>query len=153
MRKLWSAHWPRFVLGAASLVAVGLVLCWTWRIWTPRDLSSYRQVTRYSLGKDLWFGRISPGDELDSIIAKAPPHFSERRGPFTCIAYFPGGPVPPGAMPMERLLIVAKDGQLVSASASCCVWCREFFQMDSADRALLSKTYEIKREKDEVIAP
>ncbi len=153
MRKFGSPRWSRLLLTALSLIAVGLALCWTWRIWSLGDFSSYRRVIGYSLGQDLWFGRIAPGDEIASLIAKAPPHFSEQRGRFTCIAYYPGGPVPPGAMPMERLSIVAKDGRLVSASASCCVWCREFFQMNDADRAQFAKTFGVRRTEVEADTP
>jgi hypothetical protein len=142
MRALWSARWFRLLVVAAPLLLTSLAICWSWRIWSPADYRSYQTVIRYALGEDLWFGRIRPGDELESVMARAQPHSIESIGRFTCVAYYPGGPPEGRGIPMERLSIVAKDGRLVSASASCCVWCREFFQMNHADRAFFSKTYQ-----------
>jgi hypothetical protein len=142
MRTLVSKYWFRLSLAAtACLLALDLLACWHWHIWRPADLREYREVCRYSIGRDLWFGRITPDHDVEVLIERLPPHRIRRFGRFTCLTYFAGRPPGPGEIPFENLEVVARDGRLVSAIAGGCTWNHFFFKMSEEDDAEFQQAF------------
>jgi hypothetical protein len=136
MRKWFTIRRLGFVLAALLLVTGSVVLiCWDWRIWGPTDFRAYQEVSRYPLGQDLWFGRITAGQNIDSVVSQAPPHSVVKFGQFTLVNYYASGPRQPGFLPMESMTIIAKDGKLIAASAGGCTWARTFFSMSTTEEA------------------
>jgi hypothetical protein len=116
-------------------VMVGLMLAARFRIWTYSDYLAYKEVSRYPIGDDLWLGRIRAGQPLAGLINAHPPHNTREVGPFTVLSYYTVWPAPPGAIPMEAMIVIAKDGRLVQAARLGCCWNRDFFAMEPADAA------------------
>jgi hypothetical protein len=142
MASLWSKRWVRCLSTALSLIViVCLLACWHWRIWSAEDYRNYQRVGRYALGHDLWFGRIAPGEDIETVIAQARPHALRRFGRFTIIEYYLGGPLMANGLSWDRLALIAKDGRLVSAGASSCIWHQEFFGMSAEDLDLWLMAY------------
>jgi hypothetical protein len=143
MRRVWSKQWFRILPGlVACLVILALLASWHWRIWGLGDYRACQEVRRYPIGADLWFGRIAVGQDVDEVIAKAPPHHVSRFGRFVLLHYYPGSPPPPNSIPFESLSVIARDGQLVSASAGGCTWGRTFFEMSAAEEAEFQRSFE-----------
>jgi hypothetical protein len=136
MRKCFTKR-RLFLLLAAMVLVTGsvLLICWRWRIWGPSDYQTLQEVSRYPLGQDLWFGRISAGQDLESVMVQAPPHGVLHYGRFTVVHYYPGGPPTPGYLYLERMTIIAKDGRVVEAGAGGCGWAKVFFRMSPAEEA------------------
>lgn len=148
MKRFWSHRWIRRALAGMTLVTlIALLACWHWRVWSHSDYRAFQEVSRYPVGKDLWFGRIKPGQDVDVLIENIPPHRIRRFGQFVWLTYYAGGPPPPGSFTMESLGVIAKDGRLVSAGAAGCTWNRVFFEMTSEDEAAFEISYRRYREE------
>src|ERR1700719_4393526 len=136
MRRLWARQWLRFATGLLLVLCLGLLLaCWRFRIWSRRDYIAYQEVRQYSIGEDLWFGRIQAGLGLESFTAEHPPHETRRVGPFVSMNYYAKWPMAPDEWPMESISVIARDGRLVYAAAGGCTWDRVFFEMNAEDDA------------------
>jgi hypothetical protein len=145
MRSIRHKRWflvPAGVLAILFLAAVAA--CWHHRIRSYKDYQVYGEVRRYPMGEDLWFGRIHAGQDLAEFTAVYPTQRVEQLGPFTVLTYFSVWPLPPKSIPFEALVIVARDGRLVSAGAASCTWQKEFFAMPAEDAASLAAMYEQK---------
>jgi hypothetical protein len=140
MKNFCSKRWLCIFLGVmASLAGLALLACWHWRIWSLQDFRAYQEVSEYPIGRDLWLGYIAPGQSMEKIKEIAPPHRTHRFGPFTELTYYPGGPPQPGGLPFSSLLVIARDGKLVHATAASCTWLRVFFAMNAEDNAEFSQ--------------
>jgi hypothetical protein len=137
MRKLWSRRW--FQVAFAGTITLGvtfLLACGQYRVWSFRDYTLYRILTKdYSIGPDLWFGRIAPGQDVEPLIAQSDPYRVARYGPWVELTYYPGSPLPLPGLPFEGVTVLARDGQLVQAVAWSCTWQRVFFDTLSADES------------------
>src|SRR5262249_23634864 len=80
-------------------------------------------------------GRIGPGCEVNELTAAAQPHRTLRLGRFTELTYYPGGPPGDRGLPMESLVLVAKDGRLVGAAAGGWFGNRELREMGGENQA------------------
>jgi hypothetical protein len=76
MGQLWSRRWFGVALGGTfALGAVVLLARGQYRVWSLRDFTLYRIITTgYSIGPDLWFGRIAPGQDVEVLIARSDPY-------------------------------------------------------------------------------
>src|SRR5581483_5837033 len=92
--------------------------------------------------EDLWFGRVKAGEDLQAFTAAHPPHRVRRLGEFTVLTYYSVWPLPPSAIPMESLSVVASSGRLVHAAAAGCTWHRVFFAMSPDEQAAFDEEYE-----------
>src|SRR5438093_139513 len=143
MRQLWTKRWFRALAGVLAISCVAVVFaCWRFRIWTYADYQAYQEVRRYSIGEDLWFGRIKAGQDLETFTTEYPPHRSRRFGRFTLLNYYTGGPPRSNSIPMESMSVVAKDGRLVNAIAAGCTWHRVFFEMGTEDQSEYEAAWE-----------
>jgi hypothetical protein len=101
----------------------------------------FQQVRRYSVGEDLWFGRITAGQDLRALTAAHLPRRVLRRGSYTVLCYYSDWPLPPMSIPMEGLCVIAKEGKLVHASVGGCTWHRVFFDMSPEDEVELKEEW------------
>ncbi len=78
--------------------------------------------------KDLAWGRIRKGDEVNRLVQKHPPLSREDFGPYTHLSYLaPGSP--------NTLEIIAKDGRLIGALAGSRGWQHVFFGTPEEEKA------------------
>ena|ERR1019366_1737891 len=142
MMRFWSARWVRGLLLIVVAFPISVfIACWYSRIWSFDDYHLYQEVQQYSMGSDLWFGRIQAGDDADDLLNRFPAHRSIKFGRWHLIGYHPGGPPQPGFLYFDSLGFVAKDGKIVSADAGSCTWNRVFFEMGSEDQAEYTEAY------------
>jgi hypothetical protein len=134
MKALLCDRWLRIVLClAVSAAAVLVLVCWRYRVWSRKDFLDYMTVRHYAIGPDLWFGRITAGQDEKDLIARHPPHRVRQVGPFTHLSYYFGGPPPPKSMPFESLCVVVKGGKVVGAGGAGCTWQRVFIPLNAED--------------------
>ncbi|HLW63707.1 MAG TPA: hypothetical protein VKS79_00210 [Gemmataceae bacterium] len=145
MQRRYCKRWFWLSLGVLEcLLLAALAACWHHRIGSYRDYTIYSEIRRYRVGDDLWFGKIHAGQDLAELAARHPTQRVEQLGPFTVLTYFTVWPEPPQSIPFEALVIVAKDGRLVSGGAASCTWQKQFFAMSPEDAATLNALYEQK---------
>lgn len=143
MRRLWTTWWFRWIARVLVFICTMVVLiCWRWQIWRYHDYRVYREVCEYPGGSDLWFGRIHSGQDLEEFTAMHAPHDVHQLGHFTRMKYYTVWPTPPGALQMESLSVIAKDGRLVYAGAAGCTWHRVFFEMSANDREEFDRAWD-----------
>jgi hypothetical protein len=114
MRRLWAKQWFRILFALlAFLCLAALLACWQFRIWSYVDFRSYQEVREYPIGEDVWFGRIRSGEDLEPFVAQHPPHCKLQLGRFLRMSYYSKWPIGPNEIPIESMLVIAKDGKLV----------------------------------------
>lgn len=125
-------RWLKFciLLGIVLLgvvVLTPLTLCWWFRIWSIGDYRVYQGLQEeHPIGMELWYGRIQPGQDMEELIARIPPHGVLRHGPYTEAIYY-CCPPKMGYLMWGSLSLFAKNGKLVSANGASCTWDRVFF--------------------------
>jgi hypothetical protein len=130
MRRILSKRWFQALTASLAILCLAvLFLCWRYRIWSYADYRVYKEVARYPIGDDLWFGHIKAGDYMDEFTKAHPPHRIGRYGRFTEMIYYVGGPPPSDCIVFESMSVIAVDGRLVHAVAGGCTWYRAFFEM------------------------
>jgi hypothetical protein len=131
-----------FRLLSECLAALGLVLlltCWHFHIWSFKDYRTYKELRRYPIGEDLWYGRIEAGEDVTTFAALHPPQKTRQLGRFTVLDYYSHGlPEVPG-IPTEGVEVIAKDGRLVFAGGAGYTWQRLLFDMSQEDKAELQE--------------
>jgi hypothetical protein len=143
MRRLYAKRWFQVVTALlAALCLATLFACWRFRIWSYADYLVYKEVQRYPVGDDLWFGGIEAGQDLQAFTTAHPPHQTRRYGRFTQMSYYAVWPTPPGSIQMESLTVIAADEQLVHAVASGCTWNRAFFEMSPTEAVEFQESVE-----------
>jgi hypothetical protein len=141
MRSLWGRHWFRLGVAEAVLLAAVLLGSATYfGIWSWRDWQVYGAMSRecHPVWRDLYWGRIQPGQPVDAVIAQTKPLRVFQFANFTELSYQEG-------LCFTGVTIFARDGKLVAASAWSCTWERPFFGSLSQDewqaRATAMKAY------------
>lgn len=131
MKRIWAKRWFKLSVSFFTFICVGiLVSCNHFRVWSSTDYRAYHEVVTYPPGEDLWYGKVQKGDGLQAFLTAYPPHRMRQMGNFTQCSYYSVWPLPPNSLPMESLVVIAKDGTLVQAAAAGCTWTRIFFVMD-----------------------
>jgi hypothetical protein len=86
--------------------------------------------------KDLHWGHVHAGQDVDDVIAATKPARVEGYGDFVQLNYQEG-------LCFTGVTITAKNGRLASAAAWSCTWDRVFFdEMTQDDRQAFSAAYE-----------
>ena len=83
----------------------------------------------HPIALELYHGRIGPGDDVESLIARTTLTWLEGRGAYVDIAYYPRGPLPPGTISFSATVIMAKDGKLAYAASYDCTYQRTYFDL------------------------
>ncbi len=123
MRRLLYKRWFRLSAGLLGFLLFALLAsAWYYRIWSWRDLQIYREMSRecHPVWKDLYWGRIQAGQDVEEVIAATDPVRVERYGEYVRLHYQP-------ALSFGGVTITAKRGRLASAWAGSCTWDRTFF--------------------------
>ncbi len=118
------------VAGLLTVLALAIVLlCGYWD-----NILIYRTMAREHypvIWKDLAWGRIHKGDQLDSLLQKHPPLWREDFGPYAHLSYTTLGS-------LNMLEIFAKDGRLIVARAGSPSWTYVFFDAPAEEGAFES---------------
>jgi hypothetical protein len=119
-------------VGLALVLAAALVACAGYfRVWNWHDLHVYREMSKecHPVWRDLHWGRIRAGQNVDDVIAATEPLQVTRYGEFVELEYQQA----PGGFAFTGVRIIAKNGRLAGASAGSCCWDRTFFDELSPD--------------------
>jgi hypothetical protein len=141
-------HWLVFGLGAAVFVFFS---GWALYHGFKRDLcelvmrqtrgTSYQhrgftwaiQRRGNPIDRDLAGGAIRPGDSVVGVLARHPPLRTEARGPYELLKYYPEGSFGGGT------IVIGKDGRVVTAAISSCVFFHVYFDtLSEAEKLKLS---------------
>lgn len=158
-----SASVKRLLAKRCFQVSAGLVLvllssllscAWYFRVWSWRDLLAYQGMSQecHPVWRELHWGRIRAGQDVEDVIAATKPVRVDRHGDFVWLNYQGGE----GLFDLTGVTVTAKSGRLATAAAWSCTWDRVFFdQLAPADRQAYSDAYEalwqqIREKRDEV---
>lgn len=133
MKRLLSKRWFTVPAGLVLIVLVALAVCaFEFRIYSWRDLQIYRMMSHecHPVWRDLHWGRIHSGHDVEEVIAATKPVRVERYGEFVKLSYQEG-------LCFTGVTIGAKNGRVASAAAWSCTWNRVFFNelTDEDDKA------------------
>ena len=129
-------------ISAVSLAFAGLcllVFCWKYQVWSYGDFQAREEIHRYPVGAALWNEQIRAGDDLGEFQRQHPPHREWRYGPFIEMNYYIDWPESSDCLHFESVVIVAKNGRLVSAAGGGCNWKKTFFEMTPSDYAAYNR--------------
>ncbi len=129
MKRQVSDRWLFLYVCGVVVIGVGILLArWHSQIWNQQDEFQYDAIcNHYRIGKDLWFGRIAAGQDVEELIARSDPHRIHRFEEWVEVTYAPGGPTTEPVLLFERITVRALRGKLVSAQITSCQWHRTFF--------------------------
>jgi hypothetical protein len=129
MKRILAGRWFKFsAFFLLALVGAYVVAAWHFRVWTWKDLKTYQAMSRecHPVWRDLHYGRVHPGQDMEQVIAKTAPVRVLRLGRFTMLSYQEG-------LCFTGVTIHARDGKVAAASAWSCTWRRTFFEEFSAE--------------------
>jgi hypothetical protein len=139
VKRVISNRWFKLSAGLVLLLFVGLISCaWYFRIWSWRDLQVYQMMSQecHPVWRDLYWGRIHSGQNVEDVIEATQPVRVERYGEFVRLNY-------QESLSFTGVTIMAKNGRLASASAWSCTWNRVFFdELTQEDWKAYSDAYE-----------
>jgi hypothetical protein len=137
--RAFSNRWFKRVGGLVLFVLVGVISCaWYFRVWSWRDLQIYQAMSSecHPVWRDLHWGRIHSGQDVEEIIEGTNPVRVERYGAFVRLNYQKG-------LCFTGVTITSKDGRVASAAAWSCTWNRVFFdELTEDDWKAYSDAYE-----------
>jgi hypothetical protein len=132
LTSLSSNRWVRLTgCVALGLLGAALACAWHFHIWSWRDYEIYHamSVECHPVWRDLHWGRVTLGQDVEEAIGATKPLRVERYGKFVSLGYEGGR-----GLPFTRVGIIAKDGKLAYGFAGSCAWNRTFFsQMTKGD--------------------
>ncbi len=123
MKRFLSRRWVKPTAGILfALLLATLAAAYSFRIWSWRDFRDYLAMSHecHTVWKDLHYGDILPGQDVEAVITTTTPVDVERFGEFVRVNYQRMGN-------FTGVTITAKNGRVVSASAWSCMWDRLFF--------------------------
>lgn len=139
MKRVLGNRWVQRALGLLVMLSIGLVGCaWYFRIWSWHEFKVYGYMSHecHPVWRDLHWGRIRAGDDVEDVIAMTNPVRVERYAEFVRLNYQQG-------LSFTGVTITAKNGRLASAWAWSCCWDREFFdELTRADHKAYGEAYE-----------
>lgn len=114
-------------LSVAVAVAALLSFCLAYRIGSLQEWSIYQAMEAecHPIWKELYFGRIQPGDDVSTITSIAPP--SNLEGDMTSGSLIYYKDYQPGDLHFTSVLIEVRNGKAACAYAGSCTWSRQFF--------------------------
>lgn len=138
MKRVFGNRRVQRALGLLLVLSVGLVGCaWYFRIWSWHDFQVYGYMSHecHPVWRDLHWGRIRAGDDVDAVIATTNPARVEHYGDFTVLNYQEG-------FCFGGITLIAKNRRLMGAGAWSCCWQREFFdELTRMDRKAFDDAY------------
>jgi hypothetical protein len=144
VKSLLSTRWFKVSAGLVFVLLLALVAsAWYFRIWSWRDLQVYKMMSRecHPVWKDLHFGRIYSGQDVEEIIAATKPQRVDRCGGFVILSYQKS--ISGEGICFTGVTITAKNGRLACACAWSCGWDRLFFdELTEADQKAFSDAWE-----------
>lgn len=131
------------ILAACTLaMLLPLLACaWYFRIWSWHDFKVYTAMRAecHPVWRELHFGRIHAGQNVEEIITTTNPIRIDRFGDFVEL-YYHGGQ--PNTVSFTQVSILAHHGRLASAQAHSCTWSRSFFdELTPTDRSNYRAAY------------
>jgi hypothetical protein len=139
MSVVFSKRWVKLSAGFVLLLLVALTSCaWYFRIWSWHDLQVYRMMSQecHPVWRELHWGRIHQGQDVEDVIATTNPVRVERYGEFVRLNY-------QDYLYFTGVTITAKNGRLACATAWSCTWDRLFFnELTQEDWQAYSDAYE-----------
>jgi hypothetical protein len=139
MKRYLSKGWLRVSVALALFLLVALLATgWYFRIWSWRDLQVYEMMNQecHPVWKDLYWGRVYAGQNVEEVIAATDPVRIERYGEFVRLSYQKG-------RCFTGVTITAKNGRLANGCAWSCTWVRSFFdELTPEDWARFTAAYE-----------
>ena len=123
MKRVLSNRWFKLSAGLLLvLLAVATASAWYFRVWSWPDLRAYQGMSQecHPVWRELHWGRIHAGQDVEEVIAATKPVRVERYGEYVRLSYQEG-------LSFTGITITAKNGRLASAAAGSCTWDRVFF--------------------------
>ncbi len=126
-------RWPRFRLTVRRMMTAITVLgiCLGTGVLAFRCVvdfkHSYHLRGQHPIARELYLRLVGPGDDVEALIRRIPPHMLRRRGPYVSMSYFPRGPLSRGGISLAATQILAKEGKVMSAGSGDCTWQLEYF--------------------------
>lgn len=77
--------------------------------------------------RELYEGRIKPGDDIDEIIALTQPSKIRKEGRSTFLIYYQNYDKDAPVLYFTGISIESIDGKLISAHSASCTWTFQFF--------------------------
>ncbi|WP_428308360.1 hypothetical protein [Lacipirellula sp.] len=107
-------------------LASPLAFCLWFRVGSANEWQIYQAMDEecHPIWKDLYYGRIRAGDDVDSVIAIAPPSVQRGKGQSGTLSYYQN--YKPGDLHFTSVTLKFRDGKLVDAYAGSCTWVRQF---------------------------
>lgn len=141
LKRILAKRWFRILGGIFVFMMAALLVCaWQFRIWGISDFEAYQGMRAecHPVWRDLHFGRIQAGDDIEKVILATRPLKIERYGDYVRLSYQAGHC-------FTGVLIIAKNGKLVYAGAGSCGWKKYFFdemtEQDITDYDLAYKAH------------
>jgi len=139
VKRFLSKRWFKLSAGFVLALLVILTVCaWYFRVWSWRDIEDYQMMSRECppIWKDLHWGSVHSGQNVEDVIAATKPVQVDRYGEFVRLNYLE-------APNFSGVTITAKNGRLASAAAWSCGWNRVFFdELTQEDWKAYASAYE-----------
>lgn len=110
-----------------------LAFCLWFRVGSANEWQIYQAMEEecHPIWRELYYGRIQAGDDVDSVIAIAPPSVRRGKGRSGTLFYYQN--YPSDGLPWTSVTLQFRDGKLVDAYAGSCTWVRQFFDVTGQD--------------------
>jgi hypothetical protein len=128
MKRLFAKRWVRRSLGTLlALTLAPLAVAAYCGVWSKDDFKAFVGMCTecHPVWRDLHWGRIRAGQDVEEVIAKTRPTKLERYGDFVDLHYFTTDRT--DVLHFTGVRILARNGRLAGASAWSCTWHRSFF--------------------------
>lgn len=123
--------------GLSAVLLVAIFTCTaSFRIWSWNDLHLYCSMKSecHPIWRELYFGRLRAGQNVEDVIARTKPIRVEQFGEFAILNYQRAS--------LTGVTITAKNGKLARAAAWSCTWDRKFFdELSDADAQAFERAY------------
>ena len=139
VKRLLPRRWFQVSAGLVAVLLIALLSCaWYFQVWSWHDFKVYQAMSRecHPVWRDLQWGRVHAGQNVEDVIAATKPVRVERYGEFVRLDYQEG-------LCFTGVAITAKNDRLASAAAWSCTWNRTFFdELTEQDWQAFSNAYE-----------
>ena len=114
-------------------LAAPLGFCVWFRVGSANEWNIYQAMDAecHPIWKDLYYGRVQAGDDVDSVIVIAPPSVRRGKGRSGTLLYYQN--YKSGDLQFTSVTLKFRDGKLVDAYAGSCTWVRQFFDVTGED--------------------
>ncbi|QDT74554.1 hypothetical protein [Lacipirellula limnantheis] len=115
------------LLPVALTIAALVEFCVWFRIGSIEEWHIYQAMDAecHPIWRELYFGRIQAGDDINAIMAVAPPSIIEGDMTSGSLRYYKD--YQPGDLHFTSVSIEVRNGEAACAYAGSCTWTRQFF--------------------------